>query len=71
MYLFDFYHPALEDGTIFLRFFRSKQEYPVCRAQSIEKNIVAVANHSTLDQIADKQEFTIYTGDQGDYYADV
>ena len=69
MYLFDFYHPALDDGTIFLRFFEVSENIELAGHDLRGKTSVEIANHSCFGQIANKQEFTIYAGDWGDYYA--
>lgn len=69
IYQYSFYYPALPDGEVFLRCFEVTENIELSASRLKQASIVEVKNHTGFGLIADKQQFTIYEGDWGDYYA--
>lgn len=68
MYQYSFYYPELPDGEVFLRCFEVKENIGLSSLRLQKASMVEVKNHSDYGIIADRQRFTIYEGDWGDYY---
>ena len=68
-YTYDFYHPALEEGWIYLRCYEATENIPLSHERISEASIVAVPSTTSFSKVVEKQCFTIYPGDWGDYYA--
>lgn len=69
IYEYDFYYPKLPDGHIYLKCFEVTTGVALSTERIAERSRVDVASHNTFGKIANRQEFTIYEGDWGDYYA--
>ena len=69
LYEYDFYYPYLPAGDIFLRCYEVTKEIPLSEDRLPEASKVSVDSTSFFTQLVDKQEFTIYEGEWGDYYA--
>ena len=69
IYEYDFYYPQLPDGHIYLKCFEVTTGVALSTERIAERSRVDVASHNTFGKIANRQEFTIYEGDWGDYYA--
>ena len=69
MYQYSFYYPELPDGDVFLRCFEVTENIELSTSRLRKASTVKVIGHTEFGMIADKQSFTIYEGDWGDYYA--
>lgn len=69
VYQYWFSYPALPDGEVFLRCFEVTENIELSASRLRKASTVAVKNHTDFGLIADKQPFSIYEGDWGDYYA--
>ena len=69
IYQYCFSYPALPDGEVFLRCFEATENIELSASRLREASTVIVTNHKDFGIIADKQQFSIYEGDWGDYYA--
>jgi hypothetical protein len=69
MYMYDFYHPALEEGWIYLRCYEATENIPLSPERISEASMVATPSTTSFSKVVEKQCFTIYPGDWGDYYA--
>ena len=69
LYQYSFYYPELPDGDVFLRCFEVTENIELSTPRLRKASTVKVIGHTEFGMIADKQSFTIYEGDWGDYYA--
>ena len=69
MYMYDFYHPALEEGWIYLRCYEATENIPLSHERILEASMVATPSTTSFSKVVEKQCFKIYPGDWGDYYA--
>ena len=69
MYMYDFYHPALEEGWIYLRCYEATENIPLSPERISAASMVATPSTTSFSKVVEKQCFTIYPGDWGDYYA--
>ena len=69
IYEYSFYYSALPDGKVYLRCFEVTENIELSASRLQTASSVEVKNHTGFGVIANKQEFTIYEGDWGDYYA--
>jgi hypothetical protein len=69
LYQYSFYYPELPDGEVFLRCFEVTENIELSTSRLRKASTVNVIGHTEFGMIADKQNFTIYEGDWGDYYA--
>lgn len=69
IYEYSFYYPALPDGEVFLRCYEVTENIELSASRLYEASKVEVKDHNSFGLIADRQMFTIYEGDWGDYYA--
>ena len=68
LYQYSFYYPELPDGDVFLRCFEVTENIELSTSRLRKASTVKVIDHTEFGMIADKQNFTIYEGDWGDYY---
>ena len=69
MYMYDFYHPAIERGEIFLRCYEATENIPLSEERISAASRVRISSTTSFSKVVEKQNFTIYPGDWGDYYA--
>ena len=74
IYKYDFYYGALPAGEISLRCYEATKDIRLSAKTAwgdriYESSKVAVDSTSSFSKLIDKQGFTIYEGDWGDYYA--
>ena len=69
MYTYDFYYPALEEGVVFLRCYEATENIPLSSERISAASRVATPSTTSFSRVVEKQRFTIYRGDWGDYYA--
>ena len=69
MYKYDFYYGPLPAGDIYLRCFEVTKNIPLSEDRLTESSRVNIGSTTSFIKLANKQEFTIYEGDWGDYYA--
>ena len=69
MYTYDFYYPALEEGVVFLRCYEATENIPLSSERISAASRVATPYTTSFSRVVEKQRFTIYRGDWGDYYA--
>jgi hypothetical protein len=69
MYMYDFYHPALEEGWIYLRCYEATKNIPLSPERISAASMVATPSTTSFSKLVKGQRFTIYPGDWGDYYA--
>lgn len=69
IYNYSFYYPELNDGTIYLKCFEVSKNETLSSKRLKEASSVKFANHNEFGKIVDMQQFIIYEGDWGDYYA--
>ena len=68
-YVYDFHYPALEEGEIFLRCYEATGNIPLSSERISLASRVSVPSTTSFSRVVEKQRFTIYSGDWGDYYA--
>lgn len=68
-YVYDFHYPALEEGEIFLRCYEATGNIPLSSERISLASRVSVPSTTSFSRVVEKQRFTIYPGDWGDYYA--
>ena len=69
MYTYDFHHPALEEGWIYLRCYEATKNIPLSPERISATSMVATPSTTSFSKLVEGQRFTIYAGDWGDYYA--
>ena len=69
MYTYDFHHPALEEGWIYLRCYEATKNIPLSPERISAASMVATPSTTSFSKLVKGQRFTIYAGDWGDYYA--
>ena len=68
-YKYDFYSGQLPTGEIYLRCYEVTENIPLSVDRIEEKSKVLIDSTTTFTKLVNEQEFTIYEGDWGDYYA--
>ena len=68
-YLYDFYYPALSAGTVYLKCYEVGDN--ICLSGNVMRRNTSVGCNAkkSFSKLVEKQEFVIYEGDWGDYYA--
>lgn len=74
IYKYDFYYGPLPAGEIFLRCYEATKDIRLSAKTAwgdriYKESKVAIDSTSYFSKLVDKQRFTIYEGDWGDYYA--
>lgn len=69
MYTYEFHHPALEEGWIYLRCYEATENIPLSPERISAASMVATPSTTSFSKVVEKQCFKIYPGDWGDYYA--
>lgn len=69
IYLYDFYYPALPAGEIFLRCYEATENIPLSEGSLPKRSPVSIGATRSFSQLVKQQEFVIFEGDWGDYYA--
>ncbi len=69
IYEYDFYYPQLSAGTIFLRCFEAGKNEPLSEDRLLKSSAVGNTAVMGFSKVVEKQQFTIYEGDWGEYYA--
>ena len=69
MYLYDLHYPALTEGAIFLRCYEATQDIPLSESRLKKASTVSIPATQAFSQVVNRQAFTIYEGDWGDFYA--
>ena len=69
MYTYEFHHPALEEGWIYLRCYEATENIPLSPERISAASMVATPSTTSFSKVVEKQCFKIYRGDWGDYYA--
>ncbi len=74
IYKYDFYYGPLPAGEVFLRCYESTKNIRLSAKTAwgdriYESSKVAIDSTSSFSKLVNKQVFTIYEGDWGDYYA--
>ena len=69
IYEYSLYYPALPDGEVFLRCYEATENIELSASRLREASTVEVKDHTGFGAVAQRQTFTIYEGDWGDYYA--
>ena len=69
MYTYDFHYPTIEEGEIFLRCYEATKNKPLSSERIAKASKVAVPSTTSFSKLVEGQNFTIYPGDWGDYYA--
>lgn len=69
IYKYDFYYGTLPAGEIFLKCYEVTDNYRLSEERLTEASKVEIPANSSFAKIVGKQEFIIYEGDFGDYYA--
>ena len=67
-YKYDFYYPALPAGTLYLKCYEVGENYRLSR-DGVHRASHSHGATTGFSKLVDKQEFTIYEGDWGQYYA--
>lgn len=69
IYTYDFYYEPLSSGEIYLKCFEVTENLPLSEERIAESSKVLINSTSSFEKLVSRQEFTIYEGDWGDYYA--
>ena len=69
IYNYSFYYPELLSGTIYLRCFEVSKNEELSAKRLKQATSVDFHRHNKFGKIVDMQQFTIYEGDWGEYYA--
>ncbi|MBQ8270632.1 MAG: hypothetical protein IJZ22_05430 [Bacteroidaceae bacterium] len=69
MYLYDFHHPALPAGDIYLKCYEATKSIPLSKERIEEASKVHIETTASFTQLVNQKNFTIYEGVWGDYYA--
>lgn len=69
IYTYDFSYGPLPSGEIYLKCFEVTENLPLSEERIAESSKVIIAPTSSFSKLVSRQEFTIYEGDWGDYYA--
>ena len=69
MYLYDFHYPSLPAGEIYLECYEATENIPLSKKRIVAKSKVRIAATDSFSKLVNTQEFTIYEGVWGDYYA--
>lgn len=69
MYLYDFHYPSLPAGEIYLMCYEATENIPLSKKRILAKSKVGIADTGSFSKLVNKQNFTIYEGEWGDYYA--
>lgn len=73
-YKYDFYYGPLPAGEVFLRCYEATKDIRLSAKTAwgdriYESSKVAIDSSSSFSKLVNQQQFTIYEGDWGDYYA--
>lgn len=68
-YFYDFYYPALPEGTVFLKCFEVGKNEPLSVDRLPKVSEKSHPATTSFTKIVDKKDFTLYEGDWGEYYA--
>ena len=68
-YLYDFSFPVLPAGTLFLKCYEVGGNIPLSENVMRRNTSVSCSATKSFTKLVEKQEFVIYEGDWGDYYA--
>ena len=69
IYSYDFYYGPLPAGEIYLKCFEVTENIPLSESRIRKASRVEIKPTKSFSKLVDKQEFTIYDGVWGDYYA--
>ncbi len=69
VYAYDFYYPALSAGEIYLHCYEATEGVALSESSVGKRSRVSVPATHSFGKVVDKQTFTIYEGEWGDYYA--
>ena len=69
LYKYDFYYGSLGQGEIFLRCYEITSNIPLSEDRLIEQSRVKISPQKQFGKVVNKQSFTIYEGDWGDFFA--
>ncbi len=69
VYAYDFYYPTLSAGEIYLRCYEATEGIALSESSVRKRSRVSVPAIHSFGKVVDKQAFTIYEGEWGDYYA--
>lgn len=69
IYTYNFYYGPLPAGEIYLKCFEVTENLPLSEERIAESSRVFINPTSSFSKLVRRQEFTIYEGDWGDYYA--
>lgn len=69
IYLYSLSYPALTDGEVFLRCYEATENIELSASRLPEASKVEVKGHTNFGPVVENQQFSIYEGDWGDYYA--
>lgn len=69
IYMYDFHHPAIEEGEIFLRCYEATENIPLSPERISHASRVTVPSTKSFSKLVKGQSFIIYSGDCSDYYA--
>lgn len=69
IYCYDFYYPALPEGTIYLKCYEAGKNKRLSADWLGKDTSVPHKATKSFSKLVDRQQFTIYEGDWGEYYA--
>ena len=69
IYRYDFYYGPLPAGEIYLKCYEVTDDYRLSEYRLTKASRVKFDTTTSFTKLVDKQQFTIYEGDWGDYYA--
>ena len=69
IYQYDFYYGPLPAGEIFLRCYEVTENIPLSESRLTQASTVEISATTTFSCLVNKQEFVIYEGVWGEYYA--
>ena len=69
IYRYDFYYGPLPAGEIYLKCYEVTDDYQLSEYRLTKASWVRFDTTTSFTKLVDKQQFTIYEGDWGDYYA--
>lgn len=69
VYFYDFYYGPLPAGEIYLKCYEVTENIPLSESSIEESSKVMIEPTTSFAKLVDKQRFSIFEGDYGDYYA--
>jgi hypothetical protein len=69
IYKYTLYVPPLPAGEVYLRCYEATENIALSKQRLCKASCCPVETSETFSRIVNRQEFTIYEGDWGDYYA--